>query len=164
MASEQRRACRSCRQPYTRPAGSDDPLCPACREQVATWHSPERLSALAQQGFEESMGMRPPSGLYADLPPDAGLRAQPWQQGSGMAPQQMLGWSDTAGAWISEDRWDPATGEDVMLPGQARCRHCAVPLTQGLDGTWADASGFATCFSEDVLHEPLPAGLDGSPA
>jgi hypothetical protein len=152
------RPCRRCGQPYTAPPGSRDPLCLACRELVAAWHSPERLTALAQQGFEEAMGMRPPSGMYADLPADAGLRAQRWQPGDGAGPQQMLGWSDTGGAWISESE------QDAAVPGQVRCRHCAAVLAPGPDGSWTDPGGSAGCFSPGIVHEPLPGGLDGSPA
>ena len=153
------RGCRRCSQAFTPEPGSADPLCPACREQVATWNSDERLTALAQQGFEEAMGMRLPAPQqFPGLPADAGLRAHHVQPSAGMAPQQVTRWPDGGTSAVE------TMPDYTIVPGQVRCRHCAVSLTAAADGTWTDIQGFATCFSEDVLHEPLPAGLDGSPA
>jgi hypothetical protein len=150
--------CERCGQA---PAGPDDKqLCSACREQVANWTEDDRLTALAQQGFEEVLGMRPPSPQRPGRPAtgSAAIWARHIQQGAGMTPQQVTGWPD-GGAGISE-----IVPDYVIKAGQVRCRHCATVLTAGPDGTWADARGSAGCFSPGVPHAPLPPGLDGSPA
>lgn len=100
--------------------------------------------------------MAPPSGLYADLPADAGLRARQWGQAASQAPQQVTGWSAEHGAMIEYPGNDYA-----VIPGQVRCQHCAAPLTAGQDGSWADPLGSAACF-EDVPHAPMPGDLDGN--
>lgn len=153
--------CRSCHQPYEVDTVSRDPLCMACREQLAVWHAPERLNGLAQQGFEEAMGMRPPSGRYPGLPADAGLQAERWAQGTGMAPQQMLGVSGEGVPWISEGRWDSATGADPVLEGQIRCRHCAMVLTEVSEGSWAGPDNSGICPEMSIPHLPMPEGLAG---
>jgi hypothetical protein len=151
-------ACERCGQAYTpRSNSSDDPLCPACREQVAAWHSDARLTALAQQGFDEAMGLRPRSvNQFPGLPDDAQLHVHRLRPGAGMPAQQVTAWPDGT-ASIGE-----AVPDYVIVPGQVRCRHCAAAITAGPDGAWADASGSAACFSPDVPHAPLPPWLDGS--
>lgn len=145
--------CRSCRQPYEMDDVSRDPYCSACREQIAVWHAPERLNGLAQQGFEEAMGMRPPSNLYPDLPADAGLMAGRWEPGAAMVPQQMTG--------VSEGRWESTDGPDPILEGQIRCRHCAAVLMETADATWIDPRNESTCPEIGIPHLPMPEGLAG---
>jgi hypothetical protein len=155
---EAERTCRSCGTEYRRADDPDDPLCPACREQVAAWHEDKRLTALAQQGFEEALGMRPPSGAYPGLPADAGLRARRWGAGAAMGPQQLTPGQLDGGALAGEPDY-------IIVPGQVRCRHCAAVLDPGPDGTWTAApDGGTSCFAPGVTHDPLPGGLDGSPA
>ena len=147
--------CERCGQA---PVGPDDKqLCGACREQVAHWHEDARLTALAQQGFEEAVGMRLPApNRFPDLPDDAGLRAHRGWAGVAMTPQQVTGWPD------GEMTVSEAPADYVIEPGQVRCRHCATAITAGEDGTWADAAGSAACFAPGIPHAPLPPGLDGS--
>lgn len=154
-------SCRGCGQTYAMDLGTRDPLCAACREKVSAWHAPERLNSLAQQGFEVAMGMRPDPGLYPGLPADAGLTAQRWGEGTGMAAQQMLGYDDQGNPWISQDGWDAATGGEPVLDGQIRCRHCAAVLTEDPGGFWADPSNSAACPEIGIPHLPMPEGLAG---
>jgi hypothetical protein len=141
--------CWGCHQEFTADPAARDPFCMACREKIATWHSPERLAKLAQQGFEEAMGMRPPSCQYGDLPEDAGIRAERWGQGSRISSQIWAGQADGA----QEERVP-------ILPGQIVCRHCAEVLTVA-DEWWASPDGSATCPEIGIPHQPMPEGLAG---
>jgi hypothetical protein len=152
-------ACRGCGNPVDH--STPDPLCLACREQISTWHNEQRLADKAQQGFEEAMGMRPQTNEYPDLPDDAGLRAERWKAGTGMAPQQILGVSGEGVPWVSEGRWDSATGADPVLEGQIRCRHCAAVLTATDDDFWTDPAGSAACPEIGIPHLPMPEGMTG---
>jgi hypothetical protein len=153
--------CRGCGKPYPLNLDAPDQLCVACREKIAQWHAPERLNRLAQQGFEEAMGMRPPSGQYPGMPDDIGLRAERVNPGSGMPPQQVTGYDDQGAPQVSPDQFDSWNGNDPVLPGQIRCRHCGVILTQDPGDFWTDPSGSAACPEIGIPHLPLPEGLAG---
>jgi hypothetical protein len=141
--------CWGCHQEFTPDPAARDPFCQACREKIATWHAPERLTGLAQQGFEEAMGMRPPSGQFGDLPEDAGIRAERWTPGSRM-PAQI--WSGQPGN-VQEERVP-------ILPGQIVCRHCTAVLTVA-SNWWAGPDGATTCPETSIPHLPMPQGLAG---
>ena len=142
--------CWGCHQGFMADPAARDPFCQACREKIATWHSPERLTKLAQQGFEEAMGMRPQSGQFGDLPDDAGIRAERWSPGSRM-PAQI--WSGAPSG--------PDEERVPILPGQIVCRHCAAVLTVA-DEWWASPDGSTNCPEINIPHQPMPQGLAGS--
>ena len=141
--------CWGCHQEFTADPAARDPFCMSCREKIATWHAPERLTELAQQGFEEAMGMCPPSGQYGDLPEDAGIRAERWSPGTRMTSQIWAGQADG----VQEERVP-------IPPGQIVCRHCTAVLTVA-DEWWASPDGSTVCPEIGIPHLPMPEGMAG---
>lgn len=57
-------------------------------------------------------------------------------------------------------------------PPAGRCRHCGTVIELLGNGHWVDLAGFHGCIKgglpgsgrPPVLHEPMPAGLNGAPS
>jgi hypothetical protein len=57
-----------------------------------------------------------------------------------------------------------------------KCRHCGAAIKPLPNGCWSDEAGFMVCVKAPlssvghgvpasfVLHQPMPAGLDGGPS